>query len=151
MRRGERPDRRCGEDGAALLATLMATMLMTVLATTLILGTITEAAIAASYRDGLVTRYAADAAVERAIDSARAAPDWGLLAMRATVWSFTGDRGAATVRATAAASDAGVETLELTGQAFGPAATVRTLVVVIARNTPPISARIRVVSWLENP
>jgi hypothetical protein len=129
----------------------MAMMLMTVLATTLILGTITEAAIAASYRDGLVTRYAGEAAMERAIDSARTAPDWGLLATRATVWSFTDDRGSATVRATAAATDAGIETLELTAQASGPAGSLRTLVVVITRNNPPISARIRVTSWLENP
>jgi hypothetical protein len=134
-----------------LLATLMAMLLMTVLATTLIVGTITEAAIAASYRDGLVARYAADAATERAIDSARAAPDWTLLATRATTWSFSGDGGLATVRASAATSDAGVETLELTAQAAGPSATVRTLVAVIARNSPPVSAQIRVISWRENP
>ena len=67
-------------DGAALLIALMAMMLMTALATALILTTITETRIASSYGAGIEAFYAADAAIERAIDDLRTIPDWSVLA-----------------------------------------------------------------------
>jgi len=139
------------EGGAALLATLMAMALMTVLATTLLLTTMTEAVVAASYRDGVVTRYLVEGSAERAIAAARSAVDWRLLAARSTQWTFAEVDGPAIVRATAAGLDGGVETLELSARATGPAGAVRTLLVVIAREIPPMSGQIRVISWQENP
>ena len=129
----------------------MAMTLMTVLASTLILETMTEAAIAASYRDGLVTRYLVEGATERAIDAARGASDWRMLATRSAQWAFADGTGSAVVCATAAVLDSGVETLELSAQGTGPAGTLRTLTVVIARDDPPVSGQIRIVSWQENP
>jgi len=150
--RDARRDRSAvAEDGAALLATLMAMALMTVLATTLVLATMTEAMIAASYRYGLVTRYLVEGAAERAIDAARGVSDWRLLAARSTQWTFGQSAGTVTVRATSAGLDGGVETLELNAQGTGPAGSVRTLTVGIARDNPPVSGQIRVVSWRENP
>jgi Tfp pilus assembly protein PilX len=73
-------------DGAALLIALMAMMLMTALATALMLTTITETRIASSYGAGIEAFYAADAAIERAIDDLRTIPDWsGLAGKAATV------------------------------------------------------------------
>jgi hypothetical protein len=138
-------------DGAALLVALLATMLMTALATALMLATMTEAMIAASYRDALVTFYAAEGAAELAIGSVRAAPDWRALASSSAQWTFPQPSGSAVVRATSASLASGVETLEFATQASGPRGVQRTLVVVIARDNPPISGQIRVVSWRENP
>ena len=129
----------------------MAMTLMTVLATTLLLATMTEAMIAAGFRDGLVTRYLVEGAAERAIAAARDASDWRMLATRSTQWTFADSNSSAVVRATSGALDNAVETLELSARASGPGGAVRTLTVVIARDSPTISGQIRVVSWRENP
>jgi hypothetical protein len=75
-------------DGAALLIALMAMMLMTALATALMLTTITETRIASSYGAGIEAFYAADAAIERAIDDLRTIPDWSALAAKAVTSTF---------------------------------------------------------------
>ena len=75
-------------DGAALLIALMAMMLMTALATALILTTITETRIASSYGAGIEAFYAADAAIERAIDDLRTTPDWSALAAEEATSTF---------------------------------------------------------------
>jgi hypothetical protein len=75
-------------DGAVLLIALMAMILMTALATALILTTITETRIASSYGAGIEAFYAADAAIERAIDDLRAIPDWSGLAAKVTTSTF---------------------------------------------------------------
>ena len=75
-------------DGAALLIALMAMMLMAALATALILTTITETRIASSYGAGIEAFYAADAAIERAIDDLRTIPDWSALAAKAATSTF---------------------------------------------------------------
>lgn len=75
-------------DGAALLIALMVMMLMTALATALILTTITETRIASSHGAGIEAFYAADAAIERAIDDLRTIPDWSALAAKATTSTF---------------------------------------------------------------
>ena len=75
-------------DGAALLIALMAMMLMTALATALVLTTITETRIASSYGVGIETFYAADAAIERAIDDLRTVPDWRVLVASAATSTF---------------------------------------------------------------
>jgi len=151
MRRGGPSDFARRADGAALLATLLAMTLMTVLASTLILVTITEAAVAATYRDGIVTRYVAEGAAERAIAAARATPDWRMLAARSVQWTFAETSGSALVTATAASLDGGVETLELTARATGPDGIVRTVIVLVSRDNMADSGQIRVLSWRETP
>ena len=59
-----------------LLISMMALSVLTALAATLVLGTMTETAVAASYREGVETFYAAEAVVEFAIQDLAAAPDW---------------------------------------------------------------------------
>lgn len=67
----------------------MALSVLTALAATLVLGTMTETAVAASYREGVETFYAAEAAVEFAIQDVAAAPDWERIVAGAEVSSFT--------------------------------------------------------------
>jgi type IV pilus assembly PilX-like protein len=65
------------EEGVALVIALMSLALMMALATSLLLITMTETRIAASYRDGIQALYAADAAIERVLpDLLAAAPAW---------------------------------------------------------------------------
>src|SRR3982750_3603805 len=64
------------EDGIALIVALMATMLMTALGVALILTTSTETMITGNYRNGQEALYAADAALERAMDDILTVPDW---------------------------------------------------------------------------
>jgi hypothetical protein len=80
--------RLCRADGAALLIALMAMMLMLALGTALTLTAITETRIAASYRAGIETFYAADAAIERAVVDLRMMPDWNGLPASATTSAF---------------------------------------------------------------
>jgi hypothetical protein len=68
-----------GEDGIALLVALMAMLLMTALGAAVLLTTASETMIAASFRASTDALYAADAALERAIDGLPAAPDWSVL------------------------------------------------------------------------
>ena len=64
------------EDGIALIVALMAMMLMTALGLALIMTTSSETLIAGNFRDGQEALYAADAAVERAMDDILTVPDW---------------------------------------------------------------------------
>jgi hypothetical protein len=80
--------RLAGADGVALVAVLMATTLLIVLGTTLTLTTITETRIASTYRAGIETFYAAEAAIERAAVDLRAMPDWSVLAAGAGMSTF---------------------------------------------------------------
>lgn len=65
-----------GERGVALLIVMMTITLLTALGTALVLATVTETAIAANYRDATATFYAAEGAVEFAMQEIAAAPDW---------------------------------------------------------------------------
>jgi hypothetical protein len=60
----------------ALAISMMMLTLLTALAGALVLGTVTETAIAASYREGVETFYAAEAVVEFVIDELDAAGNW---------------------------------------------------------------------------
>jgi hypothetical protein len=71
-----------------LLIAMMALSVLTALAATLVLGTMTETAVAASYREGVETFYAAEAAVEFVIQDLAAAPDWEGIAAGEQVSSF---------------------------------------------------------------
>ena len=75
-------------DGAALLIALMAMTLMLALGTALMLTTITETRIASSYGAGIETFYAAEAAIERAMEDLRTIPDWSRLSSSATLSTF---------------------------------------------------------------
>ena len=76
------------EDGVALIVALMATMLMTALGVALILTTSTETMITANYRNGQEGLYAADAALERAMDDILTVPDWNNLLNGSTQSAF---------------------------------------------------------------
>ncbi len=76
---GHQSRRHSRRTGSAILVAMMATLLMTALGAALILATSSETIIAASFRDGLEGTYAADAALERAIDDLQAAADWNLV------------------------------------------------------------------------
>jgi Tfp pilus assembly protein PilV len=64
------------ERGVALIIALLAMVLLTALGLALTLVTMTEARIAASYRDGVEALYAADAVLERLVQDVGADPDW---------------------------------------------------------------------------
>lgn len=64
------------ERGAALVIALMSMTLLTALGTALVIGTVLETAIAASYREGVETFYAAEAAVGFVIQELAASSDW---------------------------------------------------------------------------
>ena len=76
------------EDGVALIVALMATMLMTALGVALILTTSSETMITANYRNGQEALYAADAALERAMDDILTVPDWNNLLNGTTQSAF---------------------------------------------------------------
>jgi hypothetical protein len=64
--------------GVALLITIMALTLLSALGAALMLTSTSESMIAAHFRDGIEARYAAEAALVRALDEAAAA-DWAPL------------------------------------------------------------------------
>lgn len=68
-----------GEEGIAIVVAMMAMLLMMALGSALVLTTSTETIIAASFRDSTEGVYAADAALERAIDDLSGAGDWNLV------------------------------------------------------------------------
>jgi hypothetical protein len=71
------PRRRLADDrGVALVITLLAIALLMALGLAVVLTTMTEDRIAAAYRDGVEALYAADAAVERALQDIPAAGGW---------------------------------------------------------------------------
>jgi len=67
------------ERGMALIVSMMAMLFMMALGGALILMTTTEAKIARNYRNHSESLYAADAALERAVDDLGAIPDWNTL------------------------------------------------------------------------
>jgi hypothetical protein len=67
------------EDGIAIVVAMMAMLLMMALASALVMTTSAETSIAASFRDSTEGVYAADAALERAIDDLSVAGDWNLV------------------------------------------------------------------------
>jgi hypothetical protein len=91
---------------------MMVLTLLAAFANALVLGTVTETAIAASHREGLETYYAAEAAVELGVQELAAAVDWGEIAAGSARSNFvdgppSGTRqvGAVTVDLTAATAD----------------------------------------------
>ena len=91
---------------------MMALTLFAAFANAIVLGTVTETAIAASHREGLATYYAAEAAVELVVQELAAAGDWEEIAAGDMPSSFvdgpaSGTRqvGAVTLDLTAATAD----------------------------------------------
>jgi Tfp pilus assembly protein PilX len=139
------------EDGVALVAALLATMLLTALAGMLVLATMTETRTAASYRDALQTLYAADAAVELAINDVRGRRDWDTLEATGVRWQFAAPAEMAVVEAASSAVVGGKETLELVARANGPGGAVRVIHIALARDQPGIPGEIHVISWRDDP
>ena len=67
------------ERGIAMIIALMAMSLMVALGTALILTTVTETKITTNFRNNSESLYAADAAIERALDDLLTVPDWNNL------------------------------------------------------------------------
>ncbi len=91
------PEDVTDERGIALIVTLMAMSLLLALGLALTLMTMTEVRIAAAYRRGVEARYAADAAVARAVLELSSEPRWddvlgGLLRSAFADGSATGVR-----------------------------------------------------------
>jgi Tfp pilus assembly protein PilX len=76
------------EDGIALIVALMAMMLMTALGVAIVLTTSSETMITANFRNGQEALYAADAALERAMDDILTVPDWNNLLNASTQSAF---------------------------------------------------------------
>lgn len=68
-----------GEDGVALLIAMMCMLLLASLGVALALMASSETTIAGNYRDSHEALYAADAALERAMDDLLTVSDWNLL------------------------------------------------------------------------
>jgi hypothetical protein len=81
-------ERARDERGMALIIALMATTLLMALGVALVLTTMTEGRISANHRDGVEALYAADAAVERAIQDLLLVPDWDAVLAGAVTSSF---------------------------------------------------------------
>jgi hypothetical protein len=86
------------EDGIALILVLMTTSLMTALAVALILTTMAERRIAGHFGRGTEAFYAADAALERAMQDLLTVPDWNAV-LTGTVTSTFVDGAPGGVRA----------------------------------------------------
>ena len=75
-RRRLRARAECDDDGSALIIALFTAVVLSGLGLGLLMLTDTESAIAANYRAGNQTMYAADAAAERALVDILTAPNW---------------------------------------------------------------------------
>ena len=64
------------DDGMAMVMAMAATLLTSALGMALVLATSSEAVIASNFRDQAAGAYAAEAAVERALDDLAAAENW---------------------------------------------------------------------------
>lgn len=73
----------------AILIAISGLTLLTALSGALILGTTAETAIAASYRDGVETFYAAESAVEFAVGELTGEDDWGAILSGELLSAFT--------------------------------------------------------------
>lgn len=80
-------DRR-NERGIALIVALMAMMLMAALGAALVMTTMSETAISGNYSRANEGLYAADAAMERALDDLLTVPDWNKLLNGTTQSAF---------------------------------------------------------------
>jgi PilX N-terminal len=69
------------EDGIALLVAMLAMLLLSALGAGLLLTTSSETIIAANFRSSAEEFYAAEAGLERVLDSLQAAPDWNAWTM----------------------------------------------------------------------
>ena len=76
------------ETGVAMMMAMGAMLLMSALGMALVLTTSSEAVIAANFRDAAEGMYAADAALERALDDLSAARDWNAVLAGAVQSTF---------------------------------------------------------------
>jgi hypothetical protein len=88
------------ENGIAMIIAMMAMLLMSALGAALILTTTSETNIAGNFRNGQEGLYAADAAVERAMEDILTVPDWNKLLDGSTQSAFVdgAPSGARTLR-----------------------------------------------------
>ena len=92
------------EHGVALVLCLMALLMLSVLGLALTITAMSETAIARNYRDGVEALYAADGAIERAIQELRVSPDWNSALAGLTTSNFMDGPSSGGVRDTVAGS-----------------------------------------------
>ena len=150
-----------------LVVALMSMLLMVALGTALVLTTMTEVTIAANYRDGTEAFYAAEAAVEWALQDLEAAPDWddvttgmpyvddrldNLLSRRSAASRMRVIVWVARPPETEEDPNAGLDVLVVLGHAYGPAGSLRAVEVTVAREENRAAEApnpIRVLYWRE--
>jgi hypothetical protein len=87
MRDGDAMDIR-HDDGIAMMMAMAATLLMSALGIALVLATSSEGVIASNFRDQAEGAYAAEAALERALDDLAAASNWNAVLTGTTRSTF---------------------------------------------------------------
>lgn len=145
-----------------LIIALMSITLMTALGSALVLTTMTEVTIAGNYKEGVEAFYAAEAAVEWAIQDLRAAPDWSQVTTnKPYIDSQLEDmlppgtahsRMRVVVRVTrpsATAENAGLDVLTVAGHAYGTGGSHRAVEVTIARPAAAGPSPVEVLYWRE--
>lgn len=147
-----------------LVVALMSLMLMTALGSALVLTTVTEMTIAGNYQEGTEAFYAAEAAVEWAMQDLRLAADWSAVTLRAPYVDAPLDdllppgmvRSRIRVvveltRPAATEGEQGLDVLRITGHAYAAGGGHRAVEVTVARPAAAGPGPVRVMSWRELP
>ena len=155
-----------GEGGVALVIVMMTITLLTALVTSLALATVTETAIASNYRDAVETLYAAEAAVEFALQEIARVEDWSDLIGEPGQAAFVDSplqdlvpevAGASRVHVAVWLADRSPEpkddaapprVISVVGEAFGPQGSRRAVEAIVEKAD---SSAVRVLAWRELP
>ena len=143
-----------GEEGLALVIAVMSMMLMAALGSALVLTTMTEAGVSATYASGIEAFYAADAAVERTLADLPAVEDWqAIIGLRvdgpaeALIPSLTPGPPVRVVLTVTAADIEGA--IVVRAQAYGARDVERAVEATVTRTDEPGPAAVRLLAWRE--
>lgn len=142
----------------ALVTAMMAMTLLTALGSAVIISTITETAIAASYRHGSELFYAADGAADFAIQELAAMADWDDLAAGDTLQSYrpfvhliSPDAPPVWPYVTVSVVDVTAAEVRILATAYGPTGGQRSVGITVSRSTAVEdgASDVRVLLWQE--
>lgn len=154
------------ERGVALVIVLMTITLLAAMVASLALAVVTETAVAANYRQAVETLYAAEAAVEFALQEIARVEDWSDLIGEPGQAAFVdgpfqdlvpGVAGASTVHVAVWLADRSPEpkddaapprVLSVVGEAFGPRGSRRAVEALVEKGD---SSAVRLLAWRELP
>ena len=155
-----------GEGGVALVIVMMTIVLLAAMVGSLALATLTETTIAANYREAVETRYAAEGAVEFALQEIEGVEDWSDLVAERGQAAFVdspfqalvpGAAGASGVRVAVWLTDRSPEpaddsaprsVISVVGEAVGPRGSRRAVEALVEKGD---SSAVRVLFWRELP